>query len=68
MEEIFKKEESIPHYSYEELKKIENREFNTLEEIQKAKEDARLLGESPEKVFLFRHLILEEEKLKASKS
>lgn len=64
IEEIFKKEESIPDYSLFRLKQIENREFKTLEDIQKAKEDSRELGESPEKVFLFRKLILEEERLK----
>jgi len=68
LEEIFKKEESIPQYSFEELNKIKNRVFNTLEEIQQAKEDARILGESPEKVFLFRHLILKEEEIKANKN
>lgn len=68
LEEIFKKEESIPHYSLEELNKIKNREFNTLEEIQQAKEDSRIFGESPEKVFLFRHLILKEEEIKANKN
>lgn len=64
LEEIFKKEESIPNYSLFKLNQIRNREFTTLEDIQRAKEDARLLGESPEKVFLFRELILKEEKIK----
>lgn len=64
IEEIFKKEESIPDYSLFKLNQIKKREFKTLEDIQRAKEDARLLGESPEKVFLFRDLILKEEELK----
>lgn len=64
LEEIFKKEESIPNYSYAKLKEIRSRVFNSLEEIQQAKEDSRILGESPEKVFLFRDLILREEEIK----
>lgn len=64
LEEIFKKEESIPNYSLFKLNQIKQRGFNTLADIQRAKEDARLLGESPEKVFLFRELILKEEELK----
>ena len=31
--------------------------------LEKAKEDSRLLGESPEKVFLFRELLLKEDEL-----
>jgi len=64
LEEIFKKEESIPNYSLSKLKEIQNRDFKTLEDIEKAKEDSRLLGDSPEKVFLFRDLLLKEEELK----
>ena len=64
LEEIFQKEESIPNYSLSKLKEIQNRDFKNPEDIQKAKEDSRLLGDSPEKVFLFRHLLLQEEKLK----
>lgn len=63
LEEIFKKEESIPNYSLSKLKEIQNRDFNTLEDIERAKEDSRL-GDSPEKVFLFRDLLLKEEELK----
>ena len=64
LEEIFKKEESISDYSLSELNKIKNRELKTIKDIQKAKEDSRLLGDSPEKVFLFRDLLLKEEELK----
>ncbi len=64
LEEIFGKEESIPHYSLSELNKIKNRKFTSIKDIQKAKEDSRLLGDSPEKVFLFRDLLLKEETLK----
>lgn len=64
LEEIFKKEESIPNYSLSKLKEIQNRDFKTLEDIERAKEDSRLLGDSPEKVFLFRDLLLKEEELK----
>ncbi|UWY27865.1 restriction system-associated AAA family ATPase [Flavobacterium sp. TR2] len=64
LEEIFRKEESIPNYSLSELNKIKNRKFDSIEDIQKAKEDSRLLGDSPEKVFLFRDLLLKEEEFK----
>ncbi|WP_348797886.1 restriction system-associated AAA family ATPase [Flavobacterium adhaerens] len=64
LEEIFRKEESIPDYSLSELNKIKGREFKTIKDIQKAKEDSRLLGDSPEKVFLFRDLLLKEEEFK----
>jgi restriction system-associated AAA family ATPase len=64
LEEIFKKEESIPNYSLSKLNEIKNRDFNDPKDIEKAKEDSRLLGESPEKVFLFRDLLLKEEELK----
>lgn len=64
LEEIFKKEESISDYALSELNKIKAREFKTIEDIQKAKEDSRLLGDSPEKVFLFRDLLLKEENIK----
>ena len=64
LEEIFKKEESIPNYSLSKLKEIQNRDFKTPEDIERAKEDSRLLGDSPEKVFLFRDLLLKEEELK----
>ncbi|BDU27227.1 restriction system-associated AAA family ATPase [Flavobacterium sp. GSB-24] len=64
LEEIFGKEESIPNYSLFELNKIKNRKFTSIKDIQKAKEDSRLLGDSPEKVFLFRDLLLKEEELK----
>lgn len=64
LEEIFKKEESIPEYSLFMLNRIKNREFTTLDDIEKAKEDSRLLGQSPEKVFLFRDLLIKEKELK----
>ena len=64
LENIFKKDGSIPNYSNLKLNEIKNREFLTLEDVQNAKEDARLLGESSEKVFLFRDLILKEKELK----
>ncbi|MGZ4074716.1 MAG: AAA family ATPase, partial [Bacteroidia bacterium] len=64
-DEIFNKNESIADYSLFKLNEIKNRKFNSLKAIQKAKEDSRLLGESVEKVLLFRKLITIEEKLKA---
>jgi restriction system-associated AAA family ATPase len=61
-EEVFNKNESIGDYAIEKLNEIKNRTFNTLEEIQQAKEDARILGESVEKVLLFHKLLrLEDE-------
>ncbi len=62
-EEIFNKTESLGDYSLEILNKIRNRTFDSLEEIQKAKEDSRILGDSAEKILLFRELLLKEKEL-----
>lgn len=63
-EEIFKKHESISGSPLEVIEKIKHSKLNTLEEIQIAKESARVLGESVEKVLLFRELIIKEQELK----
>lgn len=63
-EEIFEKTESISDLSLELIEKIKNLPFNNLEDIQQAKEHARVLGESVEKVLLFRELILKERTLR----
>jgi len=63
-EEVFNKKESIGDLPLEEIETIKKRPLDTLENIQDAKESARELGESVEKVLLFRELILKEQSLK----
>jgi len=64
-EEIFNKNESISDYSLAILNKIKNRNFRSIKQINTAKEDARVLGDSVEKTLLFRKLILLEDQFKA---
>lgn len=64
-EEIFNKNESIADYSLAALNEIKNRNFRSLKQIDKAKEDARVLGDSVEKTLLFRKLILLEDEFEA---
>ncbi len=64
-EEVFNKNESQGDYSLNVLNEIKNRTFTNLEEIQQAKEDARVLGESVEKTLLFRKLLMIEDELKS---
>jgi|ERR1035437_1254164 restriction system-associated AAA family ATPase len=63
-EEIFGKKESISGQSIEKIDEIKQSPLNTLNEIQKAKEEARVLGESVEKILLFRELLIKENKIK----
>jgi restriction system-associated AAA family ATPase len=63
-EEVFGKKESISEMSINEIIRIKAMSFKTLEEIQAAKESSRVLGESVEKVLLFRELLIRENKLK----
>ncbi len=63
-EEIFKKRETISESSLEMIKDIRKGELNTLDDIEQAKESARVLGESVEKILLFRELIIKENQLK----
>ncbi|MGH1388350.1 restriction system-associated AAA family ATPase [Kordia sp.] len=63
-EEIFGKKESISKLSLEVIKRIKEMPLDTSEDIIKAKEEARILGESVEKVLLFRELILKENEIK----
>lgn len=63
-EEIFEKTESISDLSLDVISKIKELKFETIEDILEAKEQARVLGESVEKVLLFRELILKERSLK----
>lgn len=66
-EEVFNKNESQGDYSLDVLNEIKNRTFTNLEDIQKAKEDSRILGESVEKTLLFRKLLMFEDELKKKK-
>jgi len=63
-EEIFKKKDTIPDLPIKEIDKIKNMPLTTLEEIQAAKLASRKLGESVEKVLLFRELLIKESTLK----
>ena len=65
-DEVFKKSESISQIPIDKIDEIKALPLNTLEQIQEAKEASRVLGESVEKVLLFRELLMKEEKLKTS--
>lgn len=60
IEEIFGKKESISKLSLEIIEKIKKMPLNNPADILAAKEEARVLGESVEKVLLFRELIIKE--------
>lgn len=64
LEEIFGKEETISEMALSDIEKLKELPMNTLKEIQKIKEASRNLGESLEKVLLFRQLILKEKNIK----
>jgi ABC-type multidrug transport system ATPase subunit len=66
-EEVFNKNESIADYSLAKLNEIKNRKFKILSDIQQAKEDARILGDSVEKMLLFRKLLMLEEEFNQKK-
>lgn len=61
---VFGKEDTISELSKRKIEKIRNMPLNSLENIQKAKEASRVLGESVEKVILFKDLISKERELK----
>jgi restriction system-associated AAA family ATPase len=63
-EEVFDKNESQGDYSLKVLNEIKQRSFKNLEDIQKAKEDARQFGQSVEKTLLFRKLLMLENEIK----
>ena len=67
-EEVFNKNESIADYSLATLNEIKNRKFTTLAQIQQAKEDSRILGDSVEKTLLFRKLLMLESVLSKRKT
>ncbi len=62
-EEVFKKKESISDLPIKEIADIKALPLDTLENIEKAKKASRILGESVEKVLLFRELLLKEKEL-----
>lgn len=66
-EEVFNKNESIADYSLATLNEIKNRKFKNLVQIQQAKEDARILGDSVEKTLLFRKLLMLEDEFRKRK-
>lgn len=66
-EEVFNKNESIADYSLATLNEIKNRKFKTIAQIQQAKEDARILGDSVEKTLLFRKLLMLEDEFNKKK-
>ncbi len=63
-EEIFGKKETISELSNNEIERIKKFPLDSLEDIQKAKNESKKLGESVEKVLLFRELIIRENELK----
>jgi restriction system-associated AAA family ATPase len=67
-EEVFNQNESQGEYSLQVLNEIKNRKFKKPEDIQKAKQDARVLGDSVEKTLLFRKLLMLEDEMKKKKT
>jgi restriction system-associated AAA family ATPase len=63
-EEVFNKKETISGLPIQEIEGIRSLSLKTLEEIAAAKNAARVLGESIEKVMLFRELLILEEKIR----
>ena len=66
-EEVFDKNESQGEYSGITINELLNRKYKTKEDILKAKDDAKILGDSVEKTLLFRKLIMIEDELKKKK-
>jgi restriction system-associated AAA family ATPase len=63
-EEVFNKTESHGEYAGITIDKLMNRKYKKTEDILKAKNEAKILGDSVEKTLLFRKLIMLEEELK----
>ncbi len=61
---VFGKDDTISELSKKKIEEIRSMPLDTPENIQAAKEASRVLGESVEKVMLFRELILREEAIK----
>lgn len=66
-EEIFYKDESQGEYAGKKIKDLMEGEYESLKEIHDAKEEARVLGDSAEKVLLFRKFLMLEEKFNVQK-
>jgi len=66
-EEVFNKNQSQGEYAGITIGELMNRPYDSQEEIDQAKIDARVLGESVEKTLLFRKLIMIEEELTQKK-
>lgn len=65
-EEVFNKKETIADLPLKEIEDIKKLPLDTLENIQIAKESSRRLGESVEKVLLFRELLIRENEIKSN--
>lgn len=63
-DKIFGKNESQGEFSGKMIKDLLDKEYRTQNEIDEAKEKARMLGDSVEKTLLFRKLLMIEEELK----
>lgn len=63
-DEIFGRAGTLSDMSLETIRKIKNMPMKTKANIQAAKEAARVLGDSPEKVLLFREILFKEEQLR----
>lgn len=63
-DEVFNKESSISELSKKYLNDLKSWPMSTLEEIGKIKEASRAVGESVEKLLLFKELIMREKELK----
>ncbi len=63
-DKIFGKNESQGEFSGKLIKDLLDKEYKTLTEIEEAKNEARILGDSVEKTLLFRKLLMIEEELK----
>jgi restriction system-associated AAA family ATPase len=63
-DQVFGKSETVSDMPLATIEQIKKRKLDTLEDIQQAKEAARILGNSPEKVLLFRELLMKEDELR----
>ncbi len=63
-DKIFGKTETVSEMSLKTLEALKGLPMGSIEEIQAVKERARVLGESPEKVLLFREILYKEKMLR----
>lgn len=61
--ELFNKEESLAELALGVIEQIKKMPMESSDDIQAAKEASRVLGESPEKILLFRDLLLRQESI-----